>query len=136
MINILLHIYFALNLILWGMELADSRDEKKSVALIVTWIIIVLLFGSLLFGSIFIWEGIVSLSGKIDGIFQVKFFFQFNFSKFYTDVDIEGLTRINKIVSRKDNSTYKQRRFKRCVAKINKRNKFVYIPAPKTESEF
>ncbi len=130
MIELILKIYFGINLFFAGYYLAEQfkwQNTPLEKTKCISWCILTMFFGVPYITLSVIWVFVIFVFTKIDGIFQIVFWFHFYFTKNYNNLEKSALRNINLISSKKSSKTIKGRIYKYCTGLINKKNNYVYV---------
>lgn len=123
-----LEIYFGINLFLAGYCYAkDVRWATDRAEMLVAWLSFVglFLFGAVFFPLLFILVTLKWVFDKIDGVFQLRFFWMFYFTKEYYNMEENQLALVNRIsVNKRNGNSIKDRIYRYGTKLMNKRNNF------------
>lgn len=126
LVVLLLNFYTA-GAIYWDTELADIKEHPINLLGIIG----LCCCGSVVYGFMCMWTGLVFLWRKICFYVPLDFYFDFYFTIKYnvSQWDKERLARINSDVSKfKNSGKMSDRVFRSCVRMINKRCNYEYKP--------
>lgn len=121
---VILIIYIAINSFIAGFNYANDflhRNDTKGKILSLTWILISLLFGTIIYGVLIIWAFISGLIKFLNEFFQIRFLFTFYFTKKWDNLEEEKVKDINNFASKKDKTKLRNRIYIYCVNLLNKR---------------
>lgn len=130
MIEIFLKIYFGANLFFAGYYLANKYRWKRNLnekIICIIWCILTIFFGIPYIILCFVWAIISVLFGKLDMLFQLRFFAEYFFTNRWENLDKSKLERLNKVSNNKDNLKFRNIVFKFCVRLANRKNNYVYV---------
>lgn len=121
--NLILHIYFAINLFSAGWVFAENSDAKPFVKYSCTFLAI--LFGTVIFLSILAWGLLIQKALHFLNVqFQLRFWFDYYFTGRYKNVDLDRLETLNKALQAKGQSKIADRTFRKAVSMINQLNNY------------
>lgn len=131
MIELITKIYIGANLFFAGYYLADTykwQDTKIEKIICLLWC-----FGTMLLGCVyillsFLWVLLSESFKKVDGYFQVSFWFSYYLTKKWNKLEKHQLERINRItINVRNKNTIKDKIYRYCTSLINKRNNYVHV---------
>lgn len=134
----LLEIYFGLNIFISGYILGDKWNWSKSPKEAIKYVLIALCqcVGITPYGMmVFIWMLLGMLYKKIDEKEFLLFYFQFYFTKSYSNLSKRTLSFINELNLKRNTENKNDKFWRKNVDKINKRNNYVHVPNVIIEEE-
>jgi hypothetical protein len=131
MSRVLIEIYFGINIFCMGYCFADGLNWKTAGDKVVSvlWLIGILALGVPFLVLEICWIGLQKVWNVINGIFQLKFLYEYHFTKVWYNVQEYRLLQINRISNNiRNKNTIKDRIYRWCTGLINKRNNYIYNP--------
>ena len=122
--TVLLIIYISINSFIVGFNYANDflhRNDTRGKILSLTWILISLLFGTIIYGVLIIWAFISGLIKFLNEFFQIRFLFTFYFTKKWDSLEEDKVKEINNFANKKDKTKLRNRIYIYCVNLLNKR---------------
>jgi len=130
MADYLIIAYFFANTFFAGFFLArEYKDCENRFQRIICllWCLGTIFLGCVYIPLVFLYVGLVECYRKIDGIFQVSFWFTFYLTKKWHNLDWGKLSNLNKVaLNHRNKNTFSDRMYRHCTQLVNERNKYVH----------